>query len=75
MIPCRAWCRGPFSVVLVHGGPGAPGEMGPVARELSVLRGVLEPFQSADSVAGQVRELAAQLHEHAALPAVLIGYT
>lgn len=75
MIPYRAWGRPPFSVVLVHGGPGAPGEMGPVARELSAQRGVLEPFQSADSVAGQVRELAAQLQGHAALPAVLVGHS
>ncbi len=75
MILCRTWGRGPFSVVLVHGGPGAPGEMAPVARELSALRGVLEPFQSAGSVAGQVGELAAQLHEGAALPVVLAGHS
>lgn len=75
VIPYRAWGRPPFSVVLVHGGPGAPGEMGPVARELSAQRGVLEPFQSADSVAGQVQELVAQLQGHAALPAVLVGHS
>lgn len=75
VIPYRTWGRGPHAVALVHGGPGAPGEMGPVARELSAERGVLEPFQSADSVDGQVRELAAQLHEAAALPAVLAGHS
>lgn len=32
-------------VVLVHGGPGAPGYMAPVARELADLFRVLEPFQ------------------------------
>ena len=35
---------GPF-VVLLHGGPGAPGEMAPVARYLSSSFRVLEPLQ------------------------------
>ncbi len=75
MIPYRTWGEGPFSVVLVHGGPGAPGEMGPVARELSVSRGVLEPFQAAPSVREQVSELAAHVLEHATLPVVLVGHS
>jgi pimeloyl-ACP methyl ester carboxylesterase len=32
-------------VILVHGGPGAPGSLGPVARELARSFRVLEPFQ------------------------------
>ena len=75
MIPYRAWGEAPFSVVLVHGGPGAPGEMGPVARELSAAHGVLEPFQSAASVEGQVEELAAQIRGHADPPVVLAGFS
>jgi pimeloyl-ACP methyl ester carboxylesterase len=35
---------GPF-VVLLHGGPGAPGYMAPVARQLADTFQVLEPFQ------------------------------
>lgn len=75
MIPYRIWGEGPFSVVLIHGGPGAPGEMGPIARELSVARGVFEPFQAATSVRGQVCELAAHFPEHVTLPAVLVGHS
>jgi len=37
-------CMGP-RVVLVHGGPGAPGSMAPVARGLEDAFRVLEPFQ------------------------------
>ncbi len=36
--------RGP-TVILVHGGPGAPGSMAPIARELSDTFRVLEPWQ------------------------------
>ena len=44
----------PYGVAVVHGGPGAEGEMRPVARKLSVDRGVLEPLQTETSVNGQL---------------------
>jgi len=47
----------PYSIAVVHGGPGASGEMKPVAEELSMQFGVLEPLQTKDSVVGQVEEL------------------
>ena len=43
----RLYGSAPFNIAVIHGGPGAPGEMAPVARELSSLRGVLEPLQTA----------------------------
>jgi pimeloyl-ACP methyl ester carboxylesterase len=65
----------PYSVVLLHGGPGAPGEMAPVAKYLSAKYAVLEPYQSKDSIAGQVEELKAQLDSCAAYPVTLVGYS
>jgi len=65
----------PFRVAVVHGGPGAAGEMAPVARRLSRSVGVLEPLQTARSVAEQLKELADVLSKHAAIPAVLVGYS
>ncbi|MFW8634447.1 alpha/beta fold hydrolase [Cribrihabitans pelagius] len=66
----------PFSAALLHGGPGAAGEMAPVAQTLAA-RGhcVLEPWQSEISVAGQVAELRRQLESAFAGPAVLIGFS
>jgi len=46
----------PFTVVVVHGGPGAGGEMAPVARELSKNFGVLEPIQTESTIEGQVND-------------------
>ncbi len=63
----------PFRIAVVHGGPGAPGEMAPVARELARDHGALEPLQTADTVAGQVEELRATLEEYGAPPITLIG--
>ncbi len=62
-------------MAVVHGGPGAPGEMAPVARELSSTTGVLEPLQTAATLQGQVRELKAVLEKDGALPVTLIGFS
>jgi len=65
----------PYRVVVVHGGPGAPGSMAPVARVLARTEGVLEPWQTAHSVAGQVEELSGQIERWAAPPVTLIGHS
>ena len=49
--------------------------MAPVARELSSVRGVLEPLQTAPSIEGQVQELRTVLQEKADLPVTLIGWS
>lgn len=69
----RKYGKPPFEIAVLHGGPGAPGYMAPVARELSRTMGVLEPLQSKDSLAGQIEELRGQLSEHAGTPVTLIG--
>lgn len=71
----RKWGHGPYSLAVIHGGPGAPGEMAPVARELSTVKGVLEPFQTATTLDGQVQELRSVLEEEAELPVTLVGFS
>ncbi len=70
----RIYGSKPFNVAVIHGGPGAPGEMAPVARELSSASGVLEPLQTATSLKGQVQELHTVLKEYGDLPVILIGW-
>jgi len=60
---------------VIHGGPGAPGSVGPVARELSKFAGVLEPFQTEKTLDGQIVELKDVLEKDATLPAILIGHS
>lgn len=69
----RKYGKPPFRVAVLHGGPGAPGSMGPVARELGEIAGVLEPLQTKDSLEGQMEELQGQLTNHADMPVTLIG--
>jgi pimeloyl-ACP methyl ester carboxylesterase len=71
----RKYGNPPFTVVVIHGGPGAPGEMASVARELSSFTGILEPLQTKATIEGQVKELRNILKEHGALPVTLIGFS
>lgn len=71
----RVYGNKPYSVAVIHGGPGAPGSIAPVARELSKTMGVLEPLQTKDSLEGQVQELREVLEKNAALPVKLIGHS
>jgi pimeloyl-ACP methyl ester carboxylesterase len=75
MLNPRSYGARPYTVAVVHGGPGAGGEMAPVARELARTRGVLEPIQTALSLQGQIDELRDLLRQHADLPVALIGYS
>jgi pimeloyl-ACP methyl ester carboxylesterase len=71
----RRYGSAPFDIAVMHGGPGAPGEMAPVAREISSSAGVLEPLQSADTIEGQIEELKSIALEHGNPPLTLIGWS
>jgi pimeloyl-ACP methyl ester carboxylesterase len=71
----RKYGHKPFNVAVIHGGPGAPGEMSPVARELSLDIGILEPLQTASSVEGQVEELKNVLEHYGNPPLILLGFS
>ena len=71
----RKYGIGPFSVAVIHGGPGASGEMAPVAKELALVCGILEPLQTSASLEGQLHELLTSIKKHADLPITLIGHS
>jgi pimeloyl-ACP methyl ester carboxylesterase len=71
----RKYGKPPFSIAVVHGGPGMPGEMLPVAVELSLQYGILEPLQTAVSLDGQVRELYDVLEDNSNQPVTVIGWS
>ena len=71
----RQYGHAPFPVAVIHGGPGASGEMAPVARELSYTFGTLEPLQTATSIEGQIQELQVVLKKYGTLPVTLIGHS
>ncbi len=71
----RKYGKPPFRVALVHGGPGAPGEMAPLARALSEDFGVLEPLQTKSTLEDQVQELKEILEKNREIPLILVGFS
>ncbi|MBE9509729.1 MAG: alpha/beta hydrolase [Bacteroidetes bacterium] len=65
----------PYNVAIIHGGPGAPGEMAPLAQELSGDFGIIEPLQIANTIEGQLQELHNILVKHGNPPVYLIGHS
>ncbi len=53
----RKYGNQPYRIGLLHGGPGASGEMKPVAERLSADFGILELLQTEKSVDRQIEEL------------------
>ncbi len=72
----RVYGKAPFQIAVIHGGPGAAGQMAPLAREIaSDHRGVLEPLQTKGSLEGQIKELKEVLETSGDLPVALIGFS
>ena len=75
MLNIRKYGRKPYKTAVIHGGPGAQGELAPVARELSSLNGILEPLQTGISVKEQLRELKTAIEKYGDWPVTLIGFS
>jgi pimeloyl-ACP methyl ester carboxylesterase len=71
----RKYGNKPFKIGLLHGGPGAAGELKPVAEYLGNEFGVLELLQTEKSIEGQLNELFDQLESEADFPVTLVGYS
>ncbi len=75
MLSFRKYGKPPYRIAVIHGGPGAAGEMAPVARKLSEKYGVLEPLQTKDTINGQVEELKEVIKKNSESPVTLIGWS
>ncbi len=72
---CRTYGQAPYSAVVVHGGPGAPGSASSLALALSSLIGTIEPFQTAYTIKEQIEELSYQIDRYATVPFFLFGHS
>jgi pimeloyl-ACP methyl ester carboxylesterase len=67
--------RGGIDTAVIHGGPGAAGSMAFVAKKLSSQKAIIEPFQTKDTIAEQVKELKDVLRSHCDIPVYLVGHS
>lgn len=71
----RKYGNPPYSVVLVHGGPGAAGTMEEVAKKISGKKGVIEAIQTKYSIDSLLVELNGVVSLHGHPPLTLIGHS
>ena len=71
----RKYGNPPYSVVLVHGGPGAAGTMEAVAKKISGQNGVVEAMQTRYSIESLLVELRGIISLHSHQPVTLIGHS
>jgi pimeloyl-ACP methyl ester carboxylesterase len=71
----RKYGSPPYSVVMLHGGPGAPGIMQEPAVMLSSKMGILEPLLTNPSITGQTEGLYEIIMEHCHPPVKLVGHS
>jgi len=65
----------PYNIIAVHGGPGAPGDIAILAKELSKKSGILEPYQTYNTIEGQILELKSLIETHTDGKVTLIGHS
>ncbi len=75
MMFLRKYGDKPFNIAVVHGGPGAGGEMAPIGRNLSNKWGIIEPIQTKKTIQDQIFELKSIILEYCFTPVIMIGYS
>lgn len=75
MINLRTYGSKPYSVAVIHGGPGALGSVATLAIELSKYYGVLEPLQTKTDLEGQIDELKEIIESNCEGAIDLIGHS
>mgnify|MGYP006279092451 CR=1 FL=1 len=71
----RKYGNQPHKIAVIHGGPGASGEMRSVAEYLSSKKGILEPLQTSHTIKGEINQLKTMLLASNKSPFILIGFS
>jgi pimeloyl-ACP methyl ester carboxylesterase len=71
----RIYGRKPYNLVVLHGGPGLPGEMEPVAKQLSSRFGILEPLLTSLTINEQVEEIRSIILKKRSKSVIIIGHS
>ncbi len=71
----RVHGRNPYIAAVIHGGPGAAGNMLCVAKRLSEESGILEPLQTKKTISELINELKTSIIMKCNNPIILIGHS
>jgi len=71
----RKYNNEPYQVIALHGGPGACGQIAPVARHISEYISVIEPFQLQNTIDDIVENLKILITQICNNPVTIIGHS
>ncbi len=71
----RVYGNKPYNIILLHGGPGAPGSLSSLGKMLSEKYGLIEHLQESDSIEGQIEEIKEIYDTHDKEPCIIIGHS
>jgi len=71
----RKYGSPPHQLILIHGGPGAAGQLSPLARKLSAKIGLIEALQTRDTINGLIEEIHDIIMGHARKPVIMLGHS
>ena len=71
----RVYGNKPYNIILLHGGPGAPGSLSSLGKMLSEEYGLIEHLQESDSIDGQIKEIKEIYDTHDKEPFIIIGHS
>lgn len=75
MINCREYGSKPYRIIVVHGGPGAAGSAAGICKGISDEFGVVEIFQTKNSIQELVDEMLEVIQRYKLEQIVLIGHS
>jgi pimeloyl-ACP methyl ester carboxylesterase len=75
LINFRKYGKSPFNLALLHGGPGAVGDLVDVASELSSKVGVIELLQTGYTIGDLISESVEVISNHGRFPIILAGHS
>ena len=71
----RCYGVSPYLLILIHGGPGAWGEMEPIANYFRSHIGIIEIFQTQPTLEGQLLEIKEIVKHKMNPPVIVIGFS
>jgi pimeloyl-ACP methyl ester carboxylesterase len=71
----RTWGNAPYRILIVHGGPGAAGELALVSMEISKSISCIELLQTKTKVEEEIQEIFDVISKNLQIPIILVGHS
>ncbi len=71
----RAWGCAPYRILVIHGGPGAAGELASLSNEISKSIACIELLQTQSKVEEEIQEIGEVISANMQIPIIMVGHS